>query len=318
MNNINFLYNEILNIIGDKNRVLKEVPLSEHTTFKIGGPADIMVFPKSADELRRLTEFLRSEKFQNSGSKKDAQQSANYFIIGNGSNLLVRDGGLRGVVIKIGSGMSEIKTESEILTVQAGALLSAAAAEAVRASLTGMEFASGIPGSFGGAVFMNAGAYDGEMAQIIESVTALMQDGTIRKFKKDEVDFGYRHSVFCDIGGIILEGEIRLRKGNSEKIREKMKELSKRRTDKQPLSYPSAGSTFKRPEGYFAGKLVEDSGCKGLSLGGAQVSPKHAGFIVNTGNAKAQDVIDLIKLVQMRVKEKFGVDLETEVKIIGE
>ncbi|MCI8283847.1 MAG: UDP-N-acetylmuramate dehydrogenase [Firmicutes bacterium] len=315
---MNFLYNEILNIIGDKNRVLKEVPLSEHTTFKIGGPADIMVFPKSADELRRLTEFLRSEKFQNSGSKKDAQQSANYFIIGNGSNLLVRDGGLRGVVIKIGSGMSEIKTESEILTVQAGALLSAAAAEAARASLTGMEFASGIPGSFGGAVFMNAGAYDGEMAQIIESVTALMQDGTIRKFKKDEVDFGYRHSVFCDIGGIILEGEIRLRKGNSEKIREKMKELSKRRTDKQPLSYPSAGSTFKRPEGYFAGKLVEDSGCKGLSLGGAQVSPKHAGFIVNTGNAKAQDVIDLIKLVQMRVKEKFGVDLETEVKIIGE
>lgn len=318
MNEINFLYNEILDIIGDEDRVLRDVPLSMYTTFKIGGPADIMVFPESADELSRLTEFLRSKKTKTEEASNNLKQGTDYFIIGNGSNLLVRDGGLRGVVIKIGSGMAGIKTEGEVLTVQAGVLLSAAAAEAAKASLTGMEFASGIPGSFGGAVFMNAGAYGGEMAHIVESITALMPDGTIRKFKKDEVDFGYRHSVFCDTGGIILEGEIRLNKGNSEEIREKMKELSKKRTDKQPLSYPSAGSTFKRPQGYFAGKLIEDSGCKGLSLGGAQVSPKHAGFIVNTGNATAQDVTDLIKLVQMRVKEKFGVDLETEVKIIGE
>lgn len=299
------LYEKLKNIIRDDERLLRDVPMKEYTTFRAGGNADYMVIPANEEELTGVLEVLHRE-------------GVPYFVLGNGSDVLVRDGGYHGVIIHVGKAMAAVSVDGERVTAQAGALLSAVASEAARHSLTGMEFASGIPGSIGGAVFMDAGAYDGEMKLIVESARALMPDGTIRSFAGEELDFSYRHSIFMDNEAVILSAVLKLEKGDRDAIDAKMKDLNQRRISKQPLDKPSAGSTFKRPEGYFAGKLIDDAGCRGLSVGAAQVSPKHAGFIVNNGGATASDILDLIALVQMKVKDDFGVDLHPEVRIIGD
>lgn len=238
--------------------------------------------------------------------------------MGNGSNLLVSDKGYRGVVIQLWKNFSDIETEDNTITVKAGALLSKVAAEALEESLTGMEFASGIPGTMGGAVMMNAGAYGGEMKDIIREVTVLTREGELLTLSKEEMNFGYRTSVVKEKGYVVISAELQLRKGDREEIRKVMDELKERRVTKQPLDMPSAGSTFKRPEGYFAGKLIMDAGLRGFSVGGAQISEKHCGFVVNKGDATAADVLGLIGEVQKRVQEKFGVALEPEVKFLGE
>ena len=285
--------------------VLSQEPMSRHTTFEIGGPADWMVMPTNAEEtaavIRTAIDFLLPVT-----------------VIGNGSNLLVRDKGIRGLVLKIGEPMAAMRCVGEKLIVGAGVLLSDVAKFAAEAGLTGLEFAVGIPGSIGGAVFMNAGAYDGEMSQVVEAVTAACQDGAICKYSRMQLDFGYRHSVFQDNKCIICEVQLSLRNGAREKILALMKDLTLRRESKQPLEWPSAGSTFRRPPGFFAGTLIEQAGCKGLCCGGAKVSEKHAGFIINDGKASAAEVLELIHQVQQRVKANSGVELWPEVIILGE
>ena len=299
------VYRDLSGLVRDENCIVRDALMKNYTTFRIGGPADLLIQPSSEEELIRIAAYLR-------------QKDISAVVLGNGSNVLVKDGGIRGVVIKIGKNMGNIRTEGEELTADAGALLSAAALAAADGGLTGMEFAAGIPGSVGGAVFMNAGAYGGEMSQIIVSCRALMPDGALREFSKEELKLGYRTSVFSQNGGIVTSCRMKLQAGDRETIYGYMRELAGRRTEKQPLNLPSAGSTFKRPEGYFAGKLIQDSGCRGLRVGGARISQKHAGFVVNEADASAEDVIRLIRLVQMRVRDCFGVDLEPEVRIIGE
>ncbi len=299
------VYRDLSGLVRDENCIVRDALMKNYTTFRIGGPADLLIQPSSEEELIRIAAYLR-------------QKDISAVVLGNGSNVLVKDGGIRGVVIKIGKNMGNIRTEGEEITAEAGALLSAAALAAADGGLTGMEFAAGIPGSVGGAVFMNAGAYGGEMSQIIVSCRALMPDGALREFSKEELKLGYRTSVFSQNGGIVTSCRIKLQAGDRETIYGYMRELAGRRTEKQPLNLPSAGSTFKRPEGYFAGKLIQDSGCRGLRVGGARISQKHAGFVVNETDASAEDVIRLIRLVQMRVRDCFGVDLEPEVRIIGE
>ena len=299
------VYRDLSGLVRDENCIVRDALMKNYTTFRIGGPADLLIQPSSEEELIRIAAYLR-------------QKDISAVVLGNGSNVLVKDGGIRGVVIKIGKNMGNIRTEGEEITAEAGALLSAAAFAAADGGLTGMEFAAGIPGSVGGAVFMNAGAYGGEMSQIIVSCRALMPDGALREFSKEELKLGYRTSVFSQNGGIVTSCRIKLQAGDRETIYGYMRELAGRRTEKQPLNLPSAGSTFKRPEGYFAGKLIQDSGCRGLRVGGARISQKHAGFVVNETDASAEDVIQLIRLVQMRVRDCFGVDLEPEVRIIGE
>ena len=299
------VYRDLSGLVRDENCIVRDALMKNYTTFRIGGPADLLIQPSSEEELIRIAAYLR-------------QKDISAVVLGNGSNVLVKDGGIRGVVIKIGKNMGNIRTEGEEITAEAGALLSAAALAAAAGGLTGMEFAAGIPGSVGGAVFMNAGAYGGEMSQIIVSCRALMPDGALREFSKEELKLGYRTSVFSQNGGIVTSCRIKLQAGDRETIYGYMRELAGRRTEKQPLNLPSAGSTFKRPEGYFAGKLIQDSGCRGLRVGGARISQKHAGFVVNETDASAEDVIRLIRLVQMRVRDCFGVDLEPEVRIIGE
>ena len=299
------VYRDLSGLVRDENCIVRDALMKNYTTFRIGGPADLLIQPSSEEELIRIAAYLR-------------QKDISAVVLGNGSNVLVKDGGIRGVVIKIGKNMGNIRTEGEEITAEAGALLSAAALGAADGGLTGMEFAAGIPGSVGGAVVMNAGAYGGEMSQIIVSCRALMPDGALREFSKEELKLGYRTSVFSQNGGIVTSCRIKLQAGDRETIYVYMRELAGRRTEKQPLNLPSAGSTFKRPEGYFAGKLIQDSGCRGLRVGGARISQKHAGFVVNETDASAEDVIRLIRLVQMRVRDCFGVDLEPEVRIIGE
>ena len=299
------VYRDLSGLVRDENCIVRDALMKNYTTFRIGGPADLLIQPSSEEELIRIAAYLR-------------QKDISAVVLGNGSNVLVKDGGIRGVVIKIGKNMGNIRTEGEEITAEAGALLSAAALAAADGGLTGMEFAAGIPGSVGGAVFMNAGAYGGEMSQIIVSCRALMPDGALREFSKEELKLGYRTSVFSQNGGIVTSCRIKLQAGDRETIYGYMRELAGRRTEKQPLNLPSAGSTFKRPEGYFAGKLIQDAGCRGLRVGGARISQKHAGFVVNETDASAEDVIRLIRLVQMRVRDCFGVDLEPEVRIIGE
>ena len=299
------VYRDLSSLVRDENCIVRDALMKNYTTFRIGGPADLLIQPSSEEELIRIAAYLR-------------QKDISAMVLGNGSNVLVKDGGIRGVVIKIGKNMGNIRTEGEELTAEAGALLSAAGWAAADGGLTGMEFAAGIPGSVGGAVFMNAGAYGGEMSQIIVSCRALMPDGALREFSKEELKLGYRTSVFSQNGGIVTSCRMKLQAGDRETIYGYMRELAGRRTEKQPLNLPSAGSTFKRPEGYFAGKLIQDSGCRGLRVGGARISQKHAGFVVNEADASAEDVIRLIRLVQMRVRDCFGVDLEPEVRIIGE
>ena len=300
----NSIENMFCMTLGSDNVRLHE-PMKKHTTFRIGGPADYYLCPHSTEELQKILQICRENKLE-------------FFILGNGSNLLVSDKGYRGVVIQLWKNFSDIETEDNTITVKAGTLLSKVAAEALEESLTGMEFASGIPGTMGGAVMMNAGAYGGEMKDIIREVTVLTREGELLTLSKEEMNFGYRTSVVKEKGYVVISAVLQLRKGDREEIRKVMDELKERRVTKQPLDMPSAGSTFKRPEGYFAGKLIMEAGLRGFSVGGAQISEKHCGFVVNKGDATAADVLGLIGEVQKRVQEKFGVALEPEVKFLGE
>lgn len=303
MNN-NKIENKFCTCLGSDNVKLQE-PMSKHTTFRIGGPADFYLCPHSTKEVQQTIQICKEENLP-------------YFILGNGSNLLVSDKGYRGAIIRLWKNFSDISVKDCCITAKAGALLSKVAAEALEEGLTGMEFASGIPGTIGGAVFMNAGAYGGEMKDIIKEVKVLDEQGQVRVLSNEEMKLGYRTSIVKEKGYTVLSAVLQLKKGDVSVIRETMEDLKNRRTSKQPLDMPSAGSTFKRPEGYFAGKLIMDSGLRGFSVGGAQVSEKHCGFVVNKGGATAEDVTALIREVQRRVKEKFGVELETEVRFLGE
>ena len=286
-------------------RLLVQEPLSRHTTFRIGGPADVLVQPASTAEVAAVLEIVRTA-------------GVTLTVLGNGSNVLVRDKGIRGVVIKFDEHMGYIQRDRQTIIAGAGAMMADIAEYACGQELTGLEFAIGIPGSIGGAVFMNAGAYEGEISSAVAAVTAVCPDGSITRFAKDNIQFGYRHSVFHDNKCVICEIELELASGIQADIRRKMTELTIKRESKQPLELPSAGSTFKRPPGYFAGTLIEQTGLKGLTIGGAQVSEKHAGFIVNAGGATACDVLALIAEVQRQVYGKFGVHLQPEVRVIGE
>ena len=291
-------------ILGN-DRVLEAEPMGKHTTFRIGGPADLFVAPENTDEIKKLIAICKEEEVP-------------YFILGNGSNLLVSDKGYRGVIIQLYRSFGQITLKENEIHAQAGAPLSGIAAMAREASLTGFEFAGGIPGTLGGAVVMNAGAYGGEMKEVLKEVTVLTPEGEVVTLQARELQMGYRTSIIKESGYIVLEAVISLKKGDQDEIKSRMQELAGMRSSKQPLSYPSAGSTFKRPEGYFAGKLIMDSGLRGYQVGGAQVSEKHCGFVINTGNATAKDVTTLMADVQRIVMEKFGVKLEPEVKFLGE
>ena len=286
-------------------RVLLEEPMKRHTTFRIGGPAEVFVMPGNLEEMQRILEICRTEDLP-------------YFILGNGSNLLVSDRGYRGVVSQLDRNFGEVKVEGTEIHASAGALLSTIAVAARRASLTGFEFAGGIPGTLGGAVVMNAGAYGGEMKDVLRKVMVMDQSGKVFEIPAEELQMGYRTSIIKTAGYIVLGAVLSLKEGNLEEIKMLTRKLSEQRTSKQPLEYPSAGSTFKRPEGYFAGKLIMDSGLRGYRVGGAQVSEKHCGFVINTGDATAEDVRSLRKHVTEIVYAKFGVTLEPEVKFLGE
>ena len=279
-------------------------PMTNHTTFRVGGPADLLVCP-NRKELPIILALAKEHQIP-------------VTIIGNGSNLLVSDQGIRGLVIEIGKRMDDIEVEGTHLKAGAGALLSKVAQTAAGASLGGMEFAAGIPGSIGGAIVMNAGAYGGEIKDIIVNATVLDADGNVQKLPKETLDLSYRHSCITDQNYYVVEAEFELCSKPEEEIRSVMAELREKRMEKQPLEYPSAGSTFKRPEGYFAGKLIQDAGLRGYRVGDAQVSEKHCGFVINRGNASAADILQLIHDVQQKVKETFDVTLETEVRILGE
>lgn len=297
-------YKELCDIIG-KDYVLTREPMSRHTTFRIGGCADYFVMPSGEEEIRSVIRVCR--KYQEP-----------YYIIGNGSNLLVGDKGYRGVIVQIFKRMNGVDVKGNSISAQAGALLSKIAASALGAELTGFEFASGIPGTLGGALMMNAGAYGGEMKQVVESARALDSTGNILTLSAREMELGYRTSIFAKQDYLVLSAVLRLEHGRREAIRERMEELRERRVAKQPLEYGSAGSTFKRPEGYFAGKLIQDAGLRGFRIGDAQVSEKHCGFVINRGNATAADVLELMRQVTERVEQHSGVHLEPEVKKIGE
>lgn len=288
-----------------KDHLYLDEPMSRHTTFRIGGPADIFVTPSSVEEVAFIIE-------------KTGEYNIPVTILGNGSNVLVLDRGIRGLVLNFGQEMAYIKHNGTKVTAGAGALLSDVSQYAAAHNLTGMEFAVGIPGSLGGAVFMNAGAYEGEMSHIVSATVSVCPEGIIRRMDYASIDFGYRHSAFQDNRYIVCEVELTLKQGESHVINYRMSDFTAKRETKQPLEMPSAGSTFKRPPGYFAGTLIEQSGLKGLKIGGAQVSVKHAGFVINTGEATAEDVLTLIKEIQKRVYEKFGVSLHPEVRILGE
>ena len=281
-------------------QILRDEPMSRHTTFRTGGGAALFLEIKTKQELQKLLTFFRE-----SGTK--------YFVVGNGSNLLVSDAGYDGVIIHIAEGFSKIGVAGEKMTVQAGALLGRAASAALEHSLTGLEFASGIPGCVGGAVVMNAGAYEGEMSQVVDRVRGITFEGKEVEFSNRELNFGYRKSLLKQEKIVATEVEFQLAGGIRKEISSKMADLAERRRVKQPLEYPSAGSTFKRPEGYFAGKLIMDAGLRGASVGGAQVSEKHCGFIINKGGATAADIRRLMEEVQNRVRVQFGVELEPEV-----
>ena len=285
--------------------IFEKEPMSRHTTFRVGGEADALLKIRSKEQLEKLIPYFKMVELP-------------YFVIGNGSNLLVGDKGYRGIILQLGDGMDQIRVEGCRLTVQAGCLMSQVARAAYENSLTGFEFASGIPGSIGGGVVMNAGAFDGELKQVVTRVWVLNEDGEVWILDNQDMEFGYRTSVIKKRPFVVVQVELELEPGNPEQIKAKMDELNQRRRDKQPLQYPSAGSTFKRPEGYFAGKLIMDAGLRGYSIGGACVSEKHCGFVINKGNATAADVAEVIREVQERVKDRFGVTLETEVIFLGE
>jgi len=298
------IYDNLIELI-QKECVLLDEPMKKHTSFKIGGPADIMVIPESIEEIKLAIEVCK-------------KNNAPYFIMGNGSNLIVRDKGMRCVVIKIADKLKDVTINKNIVVAQAGILLSTLSKKIMAESLIGFEFASGIPGTLGGAITMNAGAYGGEMKDVVKGAKVLDENGEVKYFSLEELELGYRTSIVQTKGYIVLEVHLELEKGNYEDILGITRDLTEKRTTKQPLHLPSAGSVFKRPEGYFAGKLIQDSGLKGERVGDAQVSELHSGFIVNVGNAAAKDVLGLIALIQNTVREKFNVELQTEVRIIGE
>lgn len=286
--------------------------MSAHTTFRVGGEADIFVEIKTSAELGKVLAMLRSEGISEPG--KD------YFVLGNGSNVLVSDSGIRGVVLHLSKEYGNITldaTDHTVLVCEAGATLAAIAHKACECGLTGFEFAAGIPGSLGGAIVMNAGAYGGEMCQVVKRVRLMTPDGVIVEKSAEEMHFSYRHSILKEEPLIVLDAAIALAPGSRQEIRAKMEDLASRRREKQPLEYPSAGSTFKRPEGYFAAKLIEDAGLRGFAVGGAQVSEKHCGFVVNRDNAAAADIYTLIREVQKRVRQSSQVTIEPEVILLG-
>ncbi len=276
--------------------------MSKHTSFKVGGPADVMVLPKTQAEIRSAVRILGAQ---------------NMFVMGKGTNLLVTQKGIRGVVMKIAGNYSGTKFENDYVSVKSGTSLASFVNAAGKRSLGGVEFLAGIPGTMGGAIVMNAGAFGGEICEFVQEVTLASQAGII-VLNRDEMDFSYRHSILCDIPMVVVSAKLKLIDCDKEQSKCKQSELSARRKARQPLEYASAGSTFKRPEGYYAGALIEQAGCRGLGIGGAQVSEKHAGFIVNKGKATPDDVLELIEQVQGKVKAKSGVELETEVKVVGE
>ena len=289
----------------EQEEILTQEPMKLHTTFKVGGPADVFVKPDSVEQIKQIMEAAREEQIP-------------VYIMGNGSNLLVGDKGYRGVIIQVYKNMNQIRCEGNEIKAQAGALLSTIARVALDQELGGFEFASGIPGTLGGAVTMNAGAYGGEMKQVLKSAVILTRDGEIKTLTVEDLKLGYRKSVIIAKDYIVLEAVLELVPAKKEEIQEKMNEYALARRTKQPLEYPSAGSTFKRPVGYFAGKLIDDAGLRGFSYGGAQVSEKHCGFVINRGDATARDIVTLMKMVNEKVMEKFGVALEPEVKMIGD
>lgn len=299
---------KLLEILGTPEHIKTQEPLCFHTTFRMGGPADYYIEPENEIQLSHVIAYCK-------------ESGLPYFLIGNGSNLLVSDDGYRGAVISLQKHFQEVKIEKTdngcLMTAQAGVLLSVLAAKAAQHSLTGLEFASGIPGTFGGAVMMNAGAYGGEISQVLTWARVLCEDGTIRTYQQEKMSFGYRHSILMDTKDILLSAQCLLTDGDETEIRAKMADFNARRREKQPLEYPSAGSTFKRPEGYFAGKLIEDAGLKGYRVGGAEVSEKHSGFVINKDHGTAAEALQLIHTVQQVVQEKFHVHLEPEVRLLG-
>lgn len=298
---MDIVYEKLCEIVG-KSNVYTEEDMRKHTTFKAGGKAKYFVTPDSIEIIKELILYLRD--------------NIPYYVIGNGSNLLVRDEGYDGVIIKLGQKFAKYTIENNSIKCQSGAFVSKIANEACEHGLSGLEFAAGIPGMIGGAAAMNAGAYDGEFKDVIENVTVMDKNGNIIVLSNEDMHFGYRKSIVWDKEYIVLEVSIILEKGEKNIIREKMEKFLTARREKQPLEYPSAGSTFKRPEGYFAGKLIMDAGLRGYSVGDACVSEKHCGFVINRGNAKAADIIKLINDIKKIVKDKYDVELETEVKII--
>lgn len=284
---------------------LTDEPMSRHTTFRTGGPADIYIEPSGVEELKQVLDICR-------------EGNVAYTIIGNGSNLLVGDGGYRGVLISFGKPFAQVTIEGAQVRTGAGALLSAVAKQVLNASLTGFEFSAGIPGTIGGAVVMNAGAYGGELCQVLREATVLTPEGEVKTLPAEELELGYRTSCIQKNGYIVLEAVLQLQPGNADDIRAVMDALASKRREKQPLEYPSAGSTFKRPEGHFAGRLIQDAGLRGFRVGGAQVSEKHCGFVINRDHATSADILSLCRQVQEKVKAQFGVELELEVKLLGE
>ena len=301
---MSLLKNKLSEIVGIEN-LIENCDMSKFTSFRAGGRADYLVQPQSVDQLKSVLQLL-------------AGGDTEYMVMGNGSNILVKDSGYKGVIVKLGDAFNSIDIEGTVLVAGSGTLMSQVAKAALDKSLTGFEFASGIPGSLGGAVFMNAGAYGGEMVQIVKEARLVAKDGS-REYTLscDELELSYRHSVLHDTGDIVVSVTLQLEEGNKEEISATMKELAAKRNEKQPVHLPSAGSFFKRPEGYFAGKLVQDAGMKGFSVGAAQVSPLHSGFVVNNGGATATEILQLMEIVQAAVLEQFGVKLEPEVRIIG-
>lgn len=301
-------FDDIRKELGDRApgvSIEEDVPMAQYTSFRAGGKARMMVIPADAAQLRAVLGVLAGSGVQ-------------YMVLGNGTNILVKDSGYDGVIVKIGSGFDYVRQEGSRLVCGSGTRMSVAAKAALEGGLSGFEFASGIPGFTGGAVFMNAGAYGGEMKDILRCAKIVSKDGS-REFymTADELEMGYRHTKLHDTGDIVTEVEFILENGDRTQIKAKMTELMEKRNSKQPVNFPSAGSFFKRPEGYFAGKLIQDAGLKGLSVGGAQVSELHSGFIINRGGATATDILQLMEMIQARVFDEFGVRLETEVRIIG-
>ncbi|PYZ98266.1 UDP-N-acetylenolpyruvoylglucosamine reductase [Alteribacter lacisalsi] len=299
----NEIYEALLKICSEEN-VLRDEPMKNHTLTRLGGKADFFVTPETYKEMSEIVRFVNRSSIQ-------------FMLLGNGSNMVVRDGGIRGVVVQF-SKLNGLSTEGTLLTAQGGANIIDASRLALKEELTGLEFACGIPGSIGGAMVMNAGAYGGEVKDVIDHVKVVTPEGELRTLSKDEMKLQYRSSIIGKKGYMVLEAVFKLKHGNRNEIKEKMDDLTYQRESKQPLEYPSAGSVFKRPPGYFAGKLIQDSGLQGKGVGGAEVSTKHAGFIVNKDNATATDYISTIEMVKKTVMDTFGVELELEVKIVGE